>query len=271
MPTILITNDDGVYSPGLLALAHGLAPLGDIVILAPERNWSASSHSITMHKPLRVNPVVLADGTKARSSSGGPSDCVALAAGGVVGIVPDIVVSGINAGYNLGVDVTYSGTVACAIEATIKGIPGIAVSTINPAKSRADITAVHKLAAAIACDLAAQVLERGLPPQTLLNVNVPDLLPPDMKGIRVTRMGGRTYKREEIVERADPWGRPYYWLGGSGPVDGDSDGRYDGSEVDAITNGYASVTPVALDMTNYSFLSELSGWQLREPTEYAVA
>ena len=122
MPTILVTNDDGVMAPGLLALKQALSRIADVVVLGPERNWSASSHAKTMHKPLRIHDVTLADGSAAKSSSGSPTDCVALAAAGVLGVVPDLVVSGINAGHNLGVDVTYSGTVACAMEATIKGI-----------------------------------------------------------------------------------------------------------------------------------------------------
>src|SRR5690606_5108906 len=175
MPTILVTNDDGVYSPGLLALAQGLRQLGEVMILAPERNWSASSHSKTMHKPLRIQRVVLVDGSEAYMSSGSPTDCVALAAGGALGTLPDLVVSGINAGYNLGIDITYSGTVACAMEATIKGMPGIAGSTMAPYAAEAigtnqaaanqaaadqvvDPVALLAKAADIACEVAAAVL-----------------------------------------------------------------------------------------------------------------
>ena len=125
MPTILVTNDDGISSPGLLALKQGLEPLGEVIVLAPERNWSATSHAKTMHKPLRVTAVTLADGSKAYTCSGSPTDCVAMAIGGVLHVRPDLVVSGINTGHNVGIDVTYSGTVACAMEAVILDVPGI--------------------------------------------------------------------------------------------------------------------------------------------------
>lgn len=258
MPTILVTNDDGVNAPGLLALKQALEEIADVLVLAPERNWSASSHAKTMHKPLRIYPVTLADGSEAHCSSGSPTDCVALAAAGVLGAQPDLVVSGINAGHNLGVDVTYSGTVACAMEAVIKGIPGVAVSTVFPEQSRNNLADVHALAAEVAAVIALQVLEHGLETETLLNVNVPDITAGDYKGMHITRMGQRSYDIGELVERHDPYGRPYYWLGGSRPVDVPDDG----SDVGAIANGYVSVTPITLDMTAYSFLGALHGWNL---------
>lgn len=257
MPTILVTNDDGVHSRGLLALRHALSAIAEVVVLAPERNWSASSHAKTMHKPLRVTPVKLADGAPAHSSSGSPTDCVALAAGGVLGVKPDLVVSGINSGYNLGVDITYSGTVACAMEATIKGIPGIAVST-GADDGDANMDGILALAGRVASRLAEQVLARGLPPNTLLNVNVPYLPPGEICGLHVTRMGNRAYPVEELVQRDDPWGRPYYWLGGAGPVDV----LDDGTDVGAVRSGFISVTPITLDMTNHSFIQALSGWDV---------
>lgn len=256
MATILITNDDGVTSVGLLALRQGLSRLGEVVVLAPERNWSASSHAKTMHKPLRITPVTLADGSAAYASSGSPTDCVALAAGGALGVMPDLVVSGINAGYNLGIDVTYSGTVACAMEATIKGMPGIAVSTAWSAPTGVDLAAIHAKAAEIACLLAEEVLAKGLPAGTLLNVNVPGLDPTQVRGIHMTRMGHRRYPTGELIERQDPRGTPYYWLGGEAPVDQ----LDDGTDVGAVANGFVSVTPVTLDMTDYTFLAELSHW-----------
>ena len=178
MPTILVTNDDGVFSPGLLALKHALAELADVVVLAPERNWSASSHIKTMHKPLRIQKTTLADGSTAYSSSGSPTDCVALVMGGALKVTPDLVVAGINAGYNLGIDVTYSGTVACAMEAVIKGVPGIAVSTSYFGEETTDATEVRHMAAGLARHVAQHVLSNGLPEYTLLNVNVPALPPP---------------------------------------------------------------------------------------------
>lgn len=258
MPTILVTNDDGVFAPGLLALKQALEVIADVVVLAPERNWSASSHSKTMHKPLRVHPVTLADGSGAHSSSGSPTDCVALVMGGVLGIVPDLVVAGVNAGYNLGVDVTYSGTVACAMEAVIKGVPGIAVSTSHPDGSTVDASAVRRLAAETARGTALRVLERQLPEYTLLNVNVPAVVAEELRGIRITRMGRRHYDANEVEERHDPYGRPYYWLGGSLPVDEDDPA----SDVGAIQQGFVSVTPISLDMTHHRFLDDLSQWEI---------
>ena len=191
MPTILVTNDDGVYSPGLLALKQRLSEIAEVMVLAPERNWSATSHSKTMHKPLRVQPVVLADGSTAHSSSGSPTDCVALAVGGVLGKQPDLVVSGINLGHNLGIDVTYSGTVACAMEAVIKGVPGIAVSAATAGQTDADLHAIQLQTANVAAEYALQVLARGLPLRTLLNINTPITDPATWRGVHITRMGQR--------------------------------------------------------------------------------
>lgn len=256
MPTILVTNDDGVHSPGLLALKQALDVIADVLVLAPDRNWSASGHSKTMHKPFRVHEVILADGTVAHSTNGGPTDCVALAAEGVLGKRPDLVVSGINNGYNLGNDVTYSGTVACALEATIYGIPGIAVSAASAKSSPVEMTALLPLAAGYACRFAQQVLEQGLPADTLLNVNIPALAADAIRGIEVTRQGKRRYE-DTLIQREDPYGQPYYWLGGSAVVDFPDDG----TDVGAIANGFVSVTPIGLDLTNHAFLPALRAWQ----------
>lgn len=261
MATILVTNDDGVRSTGLLALAQALATVGEVLVLAPEQNWSASSHAKTMHKPLRVAPLNLVNGTQAYSSSGSPTDCVALAAGGVLGVIPDLVVSGINSGYNLGVDITYSGTVACAMEAIIKGIPGIAVSTDFFSQEDPEAEAVLALAGRVAAALAAAVLDRGLPAKTLLNVNVPPAASDQANELCVTRMGNRHYPTDELIERRDPWGKPYYWLGGAAPID-DAE---DGSDLAAVRSGRVSVTPVSLDMTNHQFIQELAGWAQAQP------
>lgn len=260
MSTILVTNDDGVYSVGILALAQALDEVGDVIVLAPEGNRSASSHSKTMYKPLRVTPVKLADGREAFSSSGSPTDCVALAAGNVLGVIPDLVVSGINSGYNLGVDITYSGTVACAMEAIIKGIPGIAVSTDFYTEGQSWDENGLALGARIAALLAREVLDKGLPSKTLLNVNVPPRSESRDGVNHVTRMGNRHYPTDELVVRDDPWGKPYYWLGGASAVDDD----YNGSDTAAVRNGFVSVTPITLDMTNHEFLDELSRWSFME-------
>ncbi|MFO7630898.1 MAG: 5'/3'-nucleotidase SurE [Caldilinea sp.] len=253
MPTILVTNDDGVFSPGLLALKQALAQIADVIVLAPERNWSASSHIKTMHKPLRIQKTTLADGSSAYSSSGSPTDCVALVMGGALEIVPDLVVSGINAGHNLGVDVTYSGTVACAMEAVIKGVPGIAVSSSFFGEESIDALEARRAAAEIACTIAEQVLESSLPEYTLLNVNVPASA---IEGIRITRMGRRHYDANEVEQRHDPYGRPYYWLGGSHPIDEEDPD----TDVGAIKHGYVSVTPISLDMTHHAYLDTLRTW-----------
>ena len=263
MATILVTNDDGVFAPGLLALKQALAAIADVMVLAPERNWSASSHIKTMHKPLRVQKTTLADGSNAYSSSGSPTDCVALVMGGVLKTLPDLVVAGVNAGHNLGVDVTYSGTVACAMEAVIKGVPGIAVSTSYLDDSASDATAIRRMAAELARGAALRVMERGLPDYTLLNLNVPAVAPDQLRGIRITRMGRRHYDANEVQERHDPYGRPYYWLGGSMPVDEDDPN----TDVGAVKQGYVSVTPISLDMTNHLFLENLSEWGI--PVEVA--
>lgn len=257
MPTILVTNDDGVHSPGLLALKKALSAIADVLVLAPERNWSASGHSKTMHKPFRIHEVSLADGSMAHSCSGGPTDCVALAAEGVLGVRPDLVVSGINNGYNLGNDVTYSGTVACALEATIYGIPGIAMSTASAKSSPIDMAELLSSAGNYASQFVQQVLAQGLPADTLLNVNVPALPSTAIHGVEVTRQGKRHYE-DELIKREDPFGQPYYWLGGAAVIDFPDDG----TDVGAIANGYVSVTPIGLDLTNHAFLKQLQGWDL---------
>ena len=256
-PTILVTNDDGVHSAGLLALKQGLAQVGKVIVLAPDRNWSASSHAKTMNIPLRIEEVRLADGSVAHAATGSPTDCVALAAGGALGVVPDLVVSGINFGYNVGVDITYSGTVACAMEAVIKRIPGIAVSGPFAHEEGIDLPAIHAQAATLACELAELALSRPTPDSTLLNVNVPPRPPSEWRGVHVTRMGSRHYPAAgDMVERRDPMGRLYYCLGGTGPIDRNDDG----TDLWAVKHGYVSVTPITLDMTDHAFLRELTGW-----------
>jgi 5'-nucleotidase len=256
MPLILVTNDDGISSPGLLALKQGLESLGEVLVLAPERNWSATSHAKTMHKPLRITAVTLADGSQGYTCSGSPTDCVAMALGGALERKPDLVVSGINTGYNLGSDVTYSGTVACAMEAIILGAPGVAVSSSHPSQVKGDLDAILRLTGETARDVAGRVLRFGLPAQTLINVNVPGIAPAQVRGVRLTRLGGRRYDIDEVIKRADPYGRPYYWLGGAHPIDEDDMA----TDVGAVKHGYISVTPITLDMTNYSFLTALGGW-----------
>jgi len=253
-PLLLVTNDDGVYAPGLLALVHALEPLGEVVVLAPEHNWSAAGHTKTMHKPLRVGEVTLPDGTRALAASGSPSDCVALALLGVLERPPQLVLSGINLGANVGHDLTYSGTVAAAMEAVIGGVPGIAISldTYEPAD--------YTVAARFAAHLAGQVLREAPPQPLLLNVNVPALPEEEIRGVRVTRLGRRIY-RDALDVRRDPRGRPYYWIGGEPP----SGHAEPGTDIGALAEGYISVTPVRLDLTDHEQIARLESWALGFP------
>ncbi len=251
---ILVTNDDGILSPGLLALAQALKPLGKVTVLAPDRNWTASGHVKTLERPLRVREAVLFDGSPGFSTDGAPSDCVALALLGVLPEPVDLVVSGINAGENVGHDVTYSGTVTAAMEAAIWGLPGVAVSLQLPeAPPRLPDYAP---AAAMARRVVERVLRFGLQQGALLNVNVPYLPLEAIRGIRITRQGLRIY-RDELVKRLDPRSRPYYWIGGEAP----SGVPEDGTDFGALHEGYVSVTPLQLDLTAHSLLDGLRGWE----------
>lgn len=250
MPHILVTNDDGVESPGLLALAQALRTIGDVTVFAPNRNWSAAGHNKTMHKPLRVWSVSLEDGSQAMTTDGAPSDCVALARLGLVKKPVDIVVSGINNGPNLGYDVTYSGTVAAAMEAAINGWPGIAISSDDYEGPRHWDTA-----ATAAVEITRQALKFGVPENSLLNLNAPNIPLAELRGIRVTRLGNRVY-RDVLVERSDPRGVPYYWIGGD-PPGGQLD---EGTDLEAVSQGYVSVTPLHMDMTFRPLLETVRGW-----------
>jgi 5'-nucleotidase len=248
---ILVTNDDGVDAPGLLALNQALSEVADTTVFAPSRNWSASGHVKTMHKPLRVGETKLVDDTPALTTSGAPSDCVALAFMGIVERPIDVVVSGINQGPNLGHDVTYSGTVTAAMEGAIAGVPAIAISLAS--YRNADFG----FAAHVTARLAKKVAEKELPSQTLLNVNVPAVPEGEIAGVMVTRMGLRIYY-DELVRRVDPRGRPYYWIGGKEPG-----GVLDeGTDLWAVANNYVSVTPLQLDLTSYELIERIETWGL---------
>ncbi|MCC2668288.1 MAG: surE [Armatimonadetes bacterium] len=250
---ILITNDDGVFADGLLALKQALDPVAEVTVLAPEGPRSACGHSITLHKPLRLVPVVLSDGSAAWASNGTPSDCVTLA---LLDLMrdnpPDLVFSGINQGPNLGWDLTYSGTVSAAMEAAIAGVPAVALSlawrfrrVIQEAEEPLPpINYSH--AAAYAVRLAAHLMENPLPEHVLLNVNVPHAKP---TGVRLTRQGVRRYPGK-LEKRVDPMGRVYFWLGGDDPVDVHDEE----TDVTAIADGCISVTPVQLDLTDHGLL-----------------
>lgn len=251
---ILVTNDDGVSAPGLLALVQEMRRLGEVTVLAPDRNWSASGHVKTLHRPLRVKEVKLADDTIGLATDGAPSDCVALA---ILGLVPqkiDLVVSGINPNANLGHDVTYSGTVTAAMEAVIWGVPGFAVSVDAPEYHQGELE--YGPAAQAASRIVKFMFQHGMPENTLFNINVPYLPGDQIKGVKVTRQGLRVY-RDVLVSRLDPRGRPYYWIGGEAPTGVPEDG----SDFGMLAQGYISVTPLQLDLTDYRALETLRSWE----------
>lgn len=247
---ILVTNDDGVTAPGLGALARALGALGRVTVIAPERNWSAAGHSKTLRNPLHVESGTLFNGLPALVTNGSPTDAVVLGLTGLADLPVHLVVTGINNGPNLGQDVIYSGTVAAATEAAIAGIPAIAVSLATR-----DSSADTHVAAAFAARLAQAVLAEGLPSRVVLNVNVPQLPLDSLRGVRVTRMGVRIY-HDELVRYSDPYGKPYFWIGGRPP-----DGLHEaGTDIWALEEGYISVTPLQLDYTAYTTMGQLRGW-----------
>ena len=242
---ILATNDDGVYSPGLTILAKALKPLGDVWVVAPDREQSAVAHSLTLHRPLLVEEIR----EQVYAVNGTPTDCVNVAVNRLLPGLPDLVVSGINKGGNLGDDVTYSGTVSAALEATIMGLPAIAVSMV----AREDF--LFQTAADFAAKLSEFVLDVGLMKDTLLNVNVPNVTPDKINGVKITRQGRRVYSGS-VLERIDPRGKKYYWIGG------ETENWEDSPDADhaAVREGYISVTPLRLDLTDNASLDRMKGW-----------
>jgi len=247
---ILVTNDDGVFAAGLQALAAALEAVGEVTIVAPEREQSAISHAITMHKPLRVREVQV-NGRTALVTNGTPVDCVLLAVRKLLAEPPEVVIAGINRGANLGEDILYSGTVSAAMEAALLDLPAFAISVVT--RRVRDFTPAARFAAA----LAPCLVEHPLPPRTFLNVNVPDCAWEEIRGVRIVRQGFRNY-RSTYEERQDPRGDTYYWIGGELPVDE----PVPGTDIAAIREGYIAVMPVQLDLTAHAFLEELVGWQL---------
>jgi 5'/3'-nucleotidase len=250
---ILVTNDDGVDSPGLSALARALKTVDDICVIAPNRNWTAAGHTKTLDRPLRVAEIHL-PGTRehAYSSDGSPSDCVAL---GFLGLAPErprLVVAGVNTGPNMGSDITYSGTVSAAMEGVVSGVPAIAVSLADYYEWE------FAYAAAFAARLARRVLQAEVERDVLLNVNVPRGRRRDIKGVQITRLGRREY-RDELIRRKDPLGREYFWIGGSPP----GGAGEPGTDLHAVGAGYVSVTPVQLDLTHHGLIEQLESWKLR--------
>lgn len=255
---ILVTNDDGVTAPGLLALAQAMRQFGEVSVLAPDHDWSGGGHVKTLKRPLRVRRVKLADGTSALTSDGAPSDCVALA---LLGLLPrpiDLIVSGVNTAANLGHDVTYSGTVTAVMEGIIWGVPGVAVSLDGGEHDSTELN--YATAVDVACRVVGQVLERGLPPDTFLNVNVPYVDQGALQGVMLTRQGLRVY-HDRLDKRQDPRGNDYYWIGGDRPTGVPKEG----TDVGALAAGYASVSPLQLDLTAYHAFTRMADWEWSPP------
>lgn len=251
MTSILVTNDDGVNAPGILALAEAMQEFGTVHIVAPARNQSASGHKKTLFSDVTIEEVSLANGMAALAIDGSPADCIALSAMGLRDFPPRLVVSGINRGENMGQDITYSGTVTAALEAAIHSVPALAISLSD---HTADTAEDYAEAAKIAVHVVHKMLQdtQGLPPFTILNLNVPKGKP---KGIRVTRQGVRIY-RDEMERDGDK-----VRIVGEPPT-----GVLDevGTDLWAVHNGYASLTPIHLDMTAYRFISDLNAWDFNE-------
>jgi 5'/3'-nucleotidase len=257
-PRILVTNDDGIESRGLLALKQALEPIGDVYVIAPETNQSAVGHTKTFMRPLRVRERRLADGSVGYSVDGSPTDAVSLAFLGYFDFGFDLVASGINYGANLGDDITYSGTVSAAMEAVLSSVPAFAIS--QEYYEHPDFT----LAAQIASVAAVNILEHGLAPGELININVPAIPAGECGGVEVTRMGKRIYQ-DELIERIDPRGTPYYWIGGPPP----SGLAEPGTDFDAVVNKRIAVTPIQLDLTARRLLGRLNSWSWELPGQSA--
>jgi len=246
-PLILVSNDDGVHAEGIRVLAKHLKVLGRVVMVAPDQERSAASHSVTLHRPLRIRAI----SRDVYGVDGTPTDCINLGINEILRERPDLIVSGINKGPNLGDDVHYSGTVSAAVEGGILGINAIAVSVVGTGR-------VHfKPAAEFTVKLAARVLKRGLPDGIILNVNVPNVAAPKVNGYAFTKQGKRNYG-DIIVEKIDPRGRKYYWIGG------DEAGFVDipGSDCNVVSEGKISITPLRVNLTDRTALKQLSSWRL---------
>jgi 5'-nucleotidase len=242
---ILVSNDDGYRATGLTALARALAAVGEVTVVAPDRNRSGASNSLTLDVPIRVtradNGYFVVNGT--------PTDCVHLAIAGLLEHPPDMVVSGVNAGENLGDDTLYSGTVAAAMEGRFLGAPAIAVSLVGDEPVHFDT------AAAIAARLVAAMPAMALPADTILNVNVPNVALDAVAGFEATRLG-RRHRSESVIKSIDPRGRPVYWIGPPGPLVDEGPG----TDFDAVRRGYVSITPLQVDLTRYTALESVARW-----------
>jgi 5'-nucleotidase len=244
---ILISNDDGIHAPALPVLAEAFATLGRVTVVVPDRDQSATSHSLTIHRPLRIREVQ----SGWYSVDGTPTDCVLIAYHGLLDHAPDLVISGINQGQNMGEDVFYSGTVAAAIEGAMQGRPSIAASLATRAES--DFVD----AARYVRHLAEEMMRNGFGGRRVLNVNIPHRPWREIAGVQLTRLGTRVYS-DTLIAKEDPRGRPYYWIGGQDPVWE----AHDGTDFAAVHEGYVSITPLSLDLTDARTMSDMKRWQL---------
>ncbi|GMV50308.1 5'/3'-nucleotidase SurE [Nitrospirales bacterium NOB] len=245
-PRILVTNDDGITSPGLHAVAGALRALGDVWVVAPDRERTAVGHAVTLHKPLRITKLA----PRVFAVNGTPVDCVNLALVKVLPASPALIVSGINRGVNLGDDVMYSGTVSAALEGAILGVPSMAVSQEGDETFRFEVGALY------AARVAQEVLTEGLPPETILNVNIPNRSLGMIKGVKITCLSRRRFENP-IVEKVDPRGRTYYWIAGTRQ----SWGRRENADHEALARRMVSVTPIHLDTTHYGVLDRFKRWE----------
>jgi 5'-nucleotidase len=240
---ILVTNDDGIHSEGLIVLAKALREVGTVFVVAPDSEKSAIAHSLTLHRPLRVEKIkknfYAVDGT--------PADCIHLGVSTILPKRPRLIVSGINKGGNLGDDIIYSGTVSAAFEGTLLGIPSFAISLVSRSHFKFGV------AAQFALRMARHILKRGLPKNTFLNINVPNLNEKEIKSYKITQQGRLVHNGDGVIEKMDPRGKKYYWIG-AGQMIFDK-GR--NTDVDAVSKSYISITPLNLDLTNYSSIREL--------------
>ncbi|MFH1738065.1 MAG: 5'/3'-nucleotidase SurE [bacterium] len=252
-PCILVTNDDGIHSPGLHALAEQLRAIADVYIIAPDREQSAVSHSFTMTRPLRATRVdertTIIDGT--------PADCVMFGTKGFLERVPDLLVAGVNRGPNLGHDTIYSGTVAAAHEGHLSGLASVAISVNYPNQDYRGQDFDFAAAARFGRLLAGEILERGMPSGVFLNVNVPHIPWEEMQGVAITRLGERQY-HDRLIKRVDPFGRDYYWIGGDPPTWV----KAEGTDFHALEENKISITPLGQDMTQFHAIPELDRWEL---------
>ena len=245
---ILVTNDDGIHSKGIIVLAKALQKIGNIFVVAPDSEQSAVAHSLTLHRPLRVEKIkknfYAVDGT--------PADCIHLGVNTILPKRPRLIVSGINKGGNLADDIIYSGTVSAAFEGTLLGIPSFAISLVSRSHFKFDV------AARFALRVARYIMRRGLPRNTFLNINVPNLDEKEIKSYKITRQGKLIHDGGGVIEKVDPRGRKYYWIGGGEMIF--DKGR--NTDVEAISKSHVSITPLNLDLTNYSSIRELKKWRI---------